>query len=146
MQLTKHTDYAFRTLIYLATLEDELTTITTITQRFSLSKSHATKIVNKLVHHGWIKSVRGKYGGICLAVPPKEISVRELVELMEQTLEPVNCNAPPCALNNVCLLKGILWQAQSNYLTHLEKFTIEDLIDGGTTQVLQLMPKPSPPL
>ncbi len=142
MQLTKHTDFAFRILIFLATLKDELTTITTITQRFALSKSHATKIVNKLVHHGWIKSVRGKYGGVCLAVLPKEISVRELVELMEQTLEPVNCNTPPCALNNVCLLKDILWQAQASYLTHLEKFTIEDLLDRGTTQVLQLISKP----
>ncbi len=142
MQLTKHTDFAFRILIFLATLEDELTTIMTITERFALSKSHATKIVNKLVHHGWIKSVRGKYGGIRLAVPPREISVRELVELMEQTLEPVNCYTPPCVLNNVCRLKGVLWQAQNHYLDHLEKFTLEDLLDRKTTQALQVISIP----
>jgi DNA-binding IclR family transcriptional regulator len=60
MQLTKHTDFAFRTLIYLAMMEQELTTIQHITDSFDISKSHAMKIVNTLANKGWVKSIRGK--------------------------------------------------------------------------------------
>lgn len=139
MQLTKHTDFGFRILIYLATLEDELTTIATITERFDISKSHATKIVNKLVHHGWIKAVRGKNGGICLGVKPQDICVKDLVILMEQTLEPVNCHTPPCVLNDVCRLKEVLWKAQNCYLDYIGKFTLADLLDKKTADVIRIV-------
>jgi len=67
MQLTKHTDYAFRILTFLAALDKEkLTTIQQLTEGFDISKSHTMKIVNKLVHQNWIKSVRGKNGGVQL--------------------------------------------------------------------------------
>jgi len=140
MQLTKHTDYAFRILLFLASLEKEtLTTIQQLTESFTISKSHAMKIVNKLVHQKWVKSVRGKNGGIRLGIAPSDISLRTVVELMEQTLEPVNCDSPLCALKSVCQLKGILCQAQEQYLEHLAKFSLEDLVDKQTVEVINLI-------
>ena len=140
MQLTKHTDYAFRILIFLATLEkDKLTTIQQLTEGFDISKSHAMKIVNKLVHQGWINAIRGKNGGVKLGVSADKITLREVVDLMEQTLEPVNCDTPLCALKTACQLKGILVQAQEHYLEHLGKFTLEDLINKKTVDVIRLI-------
>jgi Rrf2 family nitric oxide-sensitive transcriptional repressor len=140
MQLTKHTDYAFRILIFLATLEKgRLTTIQQLTEGFDISKSHAMKIVNKLVHKQWVKSVRGKNGGIQLGIAANEITLRSVVELMEQTLEPVNCDSPLCAIKSACQLKGILCQAQEQYLEYLGKFTLENLIDKQTVDVISLI-------
>ena len=140
MQLTKHTDYAFRILIFLATLEKgRLTTIKQLTEGFDISKSHAMKIVNKLVHKQWVKSVRGKNGGIQLGIAANEITLRSVVELMEQTLEPVNCDSPLCAIKSACQLKGILCQAQEQYLEYLGKFTLENLIDKQTVDVISLI-------
>jgi len=142
MQLTKHTDYAFRILIFLATLEKgKLTTIQQLTEGFVISKSHAMKIVNKLVHQHWVKATRGKNGGIQLGLEASEITLRSVVELMEQTLEPVNCDSPICALKSACQLKGILCQAQELYLEHLGKSTIEDLVNNQTADVIRLMSK-----
>jgi len=140
MQLTKHTDYAFRILIFLATLEkDKLTTIKQLTESFDMSKSHTMKIVNKLVHQNWVKATRGKNGGIQLGIAASEISLKEVVVLMEQTLEPVNCDKPLCALKTACQLKGILLQSQEQYLSHLGKFTIGDLVNSKTIDVIRLI-------
>ena len=139
MQLTKHTDYAFRVLIYLASMKAEMTTIQHIADDFSISKSHLMKIVNKLVDKGWIQAIRGKNGGIYLGQPAEEISLRDIVETMEQTLEPANCSNPVCAIIKSCKLKHILWDAQSRYLEHLEAFTLADLLNRETAKLLKIV-------
>ncbi|MCL4144215.1 UNVERIFIED_CONTAM: hypothetical protein GTU68_064564 [Idotea baltica] len=136
MQLTKHTDFAFRALIFLASMEEELTTIKIITERFSISKSHGMKIVNKLVHQGWITATRGKNGGISLGCDPKDITLSEVVKLMENTLEPVNCNNPPCLILKACILKGVLDNAQQVYFDYLDTFTLADMLNDKTQRLL----------
>lgn len=139
MQLTKHTDYAFRTLIYLASMEESLTTIQTITDKFDMSKSHLMKIVNKLVNQGWIEAIRGKNGGIRLGVDASEINVKDVVVLMEQTLSPVNCKEPVCGILKVCKLKNVLWEAQRGYLDYIGQYTLADLLDQATIDVVRLL-------
>ncbi len=138
MQLTKHTDYAFRTLIYLASNPEQLANIQQIAETFELSKSHLMKVVNKLVNQGWVESIRGKKGGIRLAVAPEAIGVAEVVEQMENTMTPINCEEPVCILNSACSLKSVLWQAQQEYLQYLEQYTLADVINDPTVQILKL--------
>ncbi len=132
MQLTKHTDYAFRVLLYLAGMQEERTTIQGITDAFDVSKAHLMKVVNKLTTKGWIKSTRGKNGGICLGVEARDICLKEVVVYMEKTLDPINCDTPMCPINGVCRLKPILFQAQAEYLNHLANYTLADLLDQKT--------------
>ena len=140
MQLTKHTDYAFRILIFLATLEKkQLTTIKQLSEGFDISKSHTMKIVNKLVHQKWVKATRGKNGGIQLGVAASDISLKDVVILMEQTLDPVNCDTPICTLKTACQLKGILLGAQDQYLAHLGQFSLGDLVNKQTVDVIRLI-------
>ena len=136
MQLTKHTDYAFRVLIYLASTQETRTTIKAISQKFDISKTHVMKIVNEMANKGWINSNRGKNGGITLGVEAKTINLRSVVELMEKTLDPINCSEPLCHIQGICQLKPILMQAQNEYLTHLSQYTIADLISRKITQKL----------
>jgi len=129
MQLTKHTDYAFRVLIYLAGMQQPRTTIKEITERFDISKTHVMKIVNELANKGWISSTRGKNGGIALGVEATTINLRSVVELMEKTLNPISCSEPLCYIKGICQLKPILIQAQNEYLEHLANYTVADLMN-----------------
>jgi len=130
MQLTKQTDYAFRVLIYLGSQnENQLTTIQAIADTFDISKSHVMKVVQKLVNHGFIKSVRGSNGGIKLGKNKTKINLREVIELMEITLKPVNCEVPICRIQQSCVLSKILDQAQTQYLELTEKYTLADLVN-----------------
>lgn len=129
MQLTKQTDFAFRVLIYLASKPaQDLSQIQTIATRFDISRSHVMKIVQKMANSGLIESVRGQGGGLKLAKAAQEINLREVVELMEATLNPVNCQEPVCLIEGSCVLKNYLYQAQESYLAHLGKFSLSDIV------------------
>ncbi|MGH1426946.1 MAG: RrF2 family transcriptional regulator [Arenicella sp.] len=132
MQLTKHTDYAFRVLIYLAGAQKsnkERSTILEISKKFDISKTHVMKIVNELANAGWVQSTRGKNGGIALGAPTKSINLKDVVVKMENTLNPIKCSEPMCLIKGICRLKPILNDAQSEFLNHLAKYTLSDLID-----------------
>ena len=63
MHITQHTDYALRVLIYLGENTDRLVTISEISERFEISRSHLMKVVNQLVREGFVLGLRGKGGG-----------------------------------------------------------------------------------
>lgn len=129
MQLTKHTDYAFRVLIYLAMHPtDTLATIQEISEYFDISRNHMMKIVQKLANAGFVQSVRGKQGGIKLGKATQEINLRSIVELMEATLKPVDCVSQPCRLNPGCELKTILFTGQRQYMEYIGQYSVADLV------------------
>lgn len=141
MQLTKHTDYAFRVLIYLASLpEDRLATVQEIAERYGVSRSHIMKIVNKLATAGLIQASRGQHGGLRLGQPTEAINLRSVIELMEATLTPVNCDEPVCLIRRDCSLKNILFDAQRQFLEHVGRYTLAD-IAGPAVSITTLFAK-----
>ncbi|MHB1053688.1 MAG: Rrf2 family transcriptional regulator [Thiobacillus sp.] len=139
MRLTKHTDYAFRVLIYLASIpEDRLSTVQEIAVQFDVSRSHIMKIVQQLAGAGLIHASRGQHGGIKLGQPKEAIDLRSVIELMEATLAPVNCDDPVCIIKKNCSLKNILFEAQRQFLEHVEHYTLADLAEP-TVSIVSLL-------
>ena len=128
MKLTQHTDFSLRLLIFLSLQDEgELVTIDAAAEHFLILKNHLTKIVNKLSKLGYINTVRGTNGGLCLAKPASEINLSEVVKSMEANIEVVNCNTPACPLTNNCELKHILNDAQQAFFATLERHTLSDI-------------------
>jgi Rrf2 family nitric oxide-sensitive transcriptional repressor len=128
MQLTKYTDYAFRTLIFLGLQKPaELVTITNVSEHFDISRNHLVKIVHHLGKLGYIETIRGKGGGIRLARPASKINLREVVEAVEETLEPINCHKPSCRIVSSCRLKSIVAEAQEAFLAVFGQYHLSDL-------------------
>lgn len=134
MRLTKHTDYAFRVLIYLASMPaDRLSTVQEIAEKFDVSRSHVMKIVHKLAGAGLIQASRGQHGGLKLGRPKEAINLRQVIELMEATLTPVNCDDPVCLIRKNCTLKNILFEAQRLFLEHVGQYTLADLAEPAVS-------------
>lgn len=134
MQLTRYTDYSLRVLMFLgAKRNDELTTIQEISQVFGISKNHLMKITYDLSKKGYIESVRGRGGGIRLALQPCDINIGTLVRQTEDNLHLVECfdiTKNMCAISSVCRLKGILNEALNAYFKVLDSFTLEQLLSN----------------
>lgn len=137
MQLTKQTDYAFRVLLYLAkqpakkanqSPQKQLIQMQQICDFYSISPNHISKIIVKLVNAGWVKSVRGKGGGIYLAIDANKINLADVVREFETTLKPVNCSEPECRISETCTLKGLLGKAMSNFINTLADYTLDDIL------------------
>jgi Rrf2 family nitric oxide-sensitive transcriptional repressor len=132
MNITQHTDYALRLLIYLGACPERRVTIKEVAERFDISRSHLMKIVNRLVAEGFVEGARGKGGGLRLQQPPERIGVGEVVRQMEPGFELVECfgSHSHCLLDAGCRLKGVLNQALQAFLGVLDKVTLADLIAG----------------
>lgn len=131
MQLTKQTDFAFRTLLALASLEDgELSSVTNLCDYYDISHNHLAKVVQRLSKLGYIIALRGKGGGICLAKKPSEINLADVVRDFEAQLQLVNCSAPVCKIVNHCKLHGLLGDAMAAFMQTLEAYTLADVLVG----------------
>lgn len=138
MELSKRTDLAFRTLIYLATMETALCTIAEISKTYDVPKSHLMKVVNALVNEGFIHSIRGKLGGITLGIPASDIYLNAVIEAVEKTLIPIDCVKQKCLIDGHCGLPKILAKAQKAYLDALSQYSLADILVSSTSQVLHL--------
>ena len=69
MQLSTHTDFSLRVLIYLA-LQKECTPVTVqkIADDYGISANHVAKVAQTLTQLGYVKSLRGRSGGLVLAL------------------------------------------------------------------------------
>lgn len=130
MRLTLWTDYALRTLIYLATKGDELSTIAEIAKSFGVSKTHLMKVVNELAQQGYIEALRGKGGGIRLARRAEDINVGAVVRETEEDFAVMGCLAEQdfCRIETCCVLRHALFDATRAFLATLEAYTLADLV------------------
>ena len=120
----------------MASMPDDLATIKVMAERFEIPKSHLMKVISTLVANGYVTSVRGKQGGVKLAKPPEDISLKEVVVVMENTLEPIDCVGQNCVILKTCQLKFVLAGARDSYLEYLAGFTLADILGQETTHIL----------
>lgn len=127
MQLTRHSDYSLRVLIYLALHQEKLSNISEIANSFNVSRNHLVKVVHELSKLGYIHTIRGHGGGLELSRSPEDISVGDVIRQTENTLDVINCKQPPCPILPSCKLKRALAEATKAFLETLDTYTIADL-------------------
>jgi Rrf2 family nitric oxide-sensitive transcriptional repressor len=140
MQLTRYTDYGLRTLIYLALLPSgRRASIDEISSTYNISRNNVNKIVHQLGKAGIIETKRGKGGGFYLKRAPEELNIGDLVILLENTLQVVECKAPQCRILPACKLKGLLGQATQAFLQSLKAYTLADLLEDESQSLIQIL-------
>ncbi|HEY0956281.1 MAG TPA: Rrf2 family transcriptional regulator [Roseateles sp.] len=130
MKLTAFTDYSLRVLIYLATEPDRRATVAEISAAFDIKANHLTKVVHHLAKCGWVATVRGKGGGLVLALPAEQISIGRVVRDTEGAALPAECFGPEhshCAIVRSCRLKGVLAEAVDAFHAVLDRYTLADI-------------------
>ena len=134
MRLTSMTDYALRLLMYVALHPDRLCTIGEISRAYGISEAHLMKITHQLGLQGWVQTVRGKGGGMRLAHAAKDINLGSVVRGIEPDFMLVECFAADsaCVLTGSCRLASVLDDALRNFLSHLDRFTLRDILPVPT--------------
>ena len=137
MYLTQHTDYGLRVLVYTAINDDTLVNIGTIAETYNISKSHLMKVVTSLVKGGFLVSVRGKGGGLRLADNPENINIGAVVRHLEP-MQVVECMGDnnECLITPSCRLTGIITGAIKAFFNHLDQYSLQDLLDKPTYDIL----------
>ncbi len=83
MRLSKSTTNAILILIDCAQCKDELAKVGEIADRLDITQQNTFKIVHLLSRAGFLEAVRGRYGGVRLAMPASSMRIGQVVREME---------------------------------------------------------------
>ena len=129
MQLTYHTDYALRLLIYMMGRPAGKVTTREVAEFYGISLNHLTKVAKALTKAGWLTTSRGLGGGLELSAHTPAASVGEIVRQTQNwaLVECFDFATNTCPIAGACGLKPILHQAQQAFFKVLDGYKISDL-------------------
>jgi len=127
--------------MFLGTEPGRRATIHEIAEAFGISENHLMKVVHLLGKAGLLANIRGKGGGLELAVAPRMINVGRVIRTTEGPPIPVECfdrENGNCTLTEVCLLRGVMHDAVRGFYAVLDRYTLEDLVKNREVLAVSL--------
>ena len=141
MRLTMRANLAMRILMQCAVNHPGVIRAADVAQACNASTNHVAQVVSRLAAAGYLRTLRGRGGGIALGRPAAEISVGRVLRLIEREVPIAECMAGDlntCPLSAVCRLKGALCQALDAFFAALDPLSVEDLVgdNAGLSTIL----------
>ena len=131
MRLTRQTNYAIRMLMYCAANDGKLSRIPEVARAYGVSELFLFKILQPLVEHKLVETVRGRNGGVRLGRAAQDISLFDVVRVTEENFAMAECfenDATECPLIDSCGLNSALREALNAFFGVLMKYSIADLV------------------
>ena len=102
-----------------------------IAGRQNISLKYLEQIIRPLKEADYIKSFRGAKGGHILAKPPEEVTVGEIVAVLEGGDTLIHCDKDPedCERVDTCLTRYLWREAATAMFQRLSTITFADLIN-----------------
>ena len=102
-----------------------------IAKRQEVSVKYLEQIIIPLKKAHYIESVRGRKGGHILTKPPEEITVGEIVALLEESSGLVKCDKDTtvCERADICPTRLLWKEASEAMFDRLEAVTLADLVE-----------------
>lgn len=135
MSINATSDYAIRILLYLAANGGQERTVSgkEISGEMRIPYNYFLKIIPNLKNADIIQSYQGKKGGYSLKVDPEEISLFQILEVMDDRVILNQCLKDPNACSRratgYCAVHRSLEGLQEHIDQELSKVTVADLVD-----------------
>jgi Rrf2 family nitric oxide-sensitive transcriptional repressor len=130
VRLTSFTDYALRLLIYAAGHSSGRVTIEEAATYFDISRGHLKKVAMALSHGGFLASMKGRNGGLALALPADQINIADVIMVTEQDFGLFECflagNA--CRISRTCRMPNFANEALEAFMAVMRKYTLADVL------------------
>jgi len=131
MKLSTRSRYGTRLMLELAEHYDQGPLhLSTIALQQGISVKYLEQIIIPLKKAKYIQSVRGPKGGHSLAKPPAEITIGEIVALLEDGASLAECSDNPmvCERSSICSTR-YLWQVAAQVMfDKLHSITLADVL------------------
>jgi len=102
-----------------------------LSERLGVPYNNLIKLVQKMSRANIVKTRQGKYGGVELGQPPKSITLKTVVHLIDgpiQLTECMNGKLSGCVLSKQCKLKEKFRIIQTKVDDMMEEITISELV------------------
>lgn len=132
MVITRATEYAIRTIIYLAQQpQGEIVLKKDICRTQEVTPAFLTKILQPLIKAGIVSSQRGVGGGFLLAKNPDEINLLDILQAEEGDLRLNHCliDETACNRDKYCSAHQVWHEAQEEMIKVLQKYSVTKLVE-----------------
>lgn len=147
MLISTRSRYALRVLARMARMRsmggNQPMSLALLSKQEQVSVRYLEQIFGLLRSSGIVKGKRGPGGGYILGMPPDEISLFDVVNVLEADFLPTNCmsgetscspesgfNQAKCTLQDKCVTMPLWMTLRDMYYTFMKNRTLEDLTEG----------------
>lgn len=98
----------------------------------NLSENYLEQLVSVLRKDGLLNSVRGAQGGYMLAKAPIEITVGDILRILEGDIAPADCvtnEAYECKNEENCITKTVWIKIKNSIDNVIDSITLQDMLD-----------------
>ncbi len=133
MRLTTRTNLAMRTLMFCAVNPEKVVRKHEVAEACGASENHLAQVIHLLARQGFLRTQRGRSGGLMLARAAAEIRVGAVFRTFEGVLPFTECSEAEatCPLVGACRLKCVLSDAIEGFYKALDKVSLADLVSGN---------------
>ncbi|GAB4170019.1 MAG: Rrf2 family transcriptional regulator [Calditrichia bacterium] len=131
IKLSKKVEYA---LISIMHLEDsspsEPISVRELVEDYKLPSELLGKILQKLVKHNIVESVQGVNGGYLLKTPLHEISLMDVISIVDGPIKFTKCSSRhdafcSCKQLKTCNIKNAIYHIQKDLVSYFESMTLD---------------------
>lgn len=148
MLISTRSRYALRVLARMAKMmktgKNTPVSLSLLSEQEQISVRYLEQIFGKLRITGIVKGKRGPGGGYVFGIPPAEISLYDVISILETDFLPTSClsdgaNCSPsknyemkqCPLEKTCVTRPLWMSLRNMFDSFMKNHSLEDLIAGN---------------
>ena len=134
VKLSLKVEYSCRVLAQLGRYfgSKQLLHIDDLAQSEAIPSNYLVQILNELRNGGLITSRRGKQGGYALARPPKDITIHEVIRVVDFDMLDNRLNGKG---QSGALFAGVWTEISSVFIEKTKNYTLEDLMPDDASDM-----------
>lgn len=133
IKISKSVEYSILALKYIEKNEN-FTTISSriISDSLNIPYDLLSKLLQKLVRKGIIKSQQGKYGGYNLLISPDKLNILKIIDALEEKVQLANCtidnaSTEDCTRIDNCCIRSPFIDLQNKINELFKSITLKEL-------------------
>lgn len=138
MRLSTRGEYATKAILQLATSYPAVVTLQEIAIEQDISVKYLEQILMRLRSAGLLASKRGVHGGYYLMKKPEEITIGEVIRVMDGPLAPIGCVSKSayekCPREDGCGVRNVWLEVRDAIAGVLDNKTFADLVSEGCSR------------
>lgn len=134
MKLSTRAEYGLRAMFELACKYGQgPVPLRVIAEEQGISENYLEQLIATLRKAGLVESIRGSRGGYLLADPPENVTVGDVVRVVEGPIAPMDCvsegSQVDCGRAGCCASRVIWKKVRDSISEVLDGFTLADMVN-----------------
>ncbi len=130
--LSNSSKYAVNAVLYLAvhSTNEKKLLAKEISKSTKIPQAYLSKLMQKLTRHQLISSVRGPNGGFYLTEENRNVSLLDIVTVIDGDIRLTSCmlGLHKCNENHPCPIHHLVGDTKTNFMKNLERTSVQELV------------------